>query len=70
MSDYETIQVEHKDQVDYLTLNRPEALNAITSQMVTELRGYFYSLLENTDTRVVVMQGAGRAGRSDGRNRR
>ena len=61
MSEYETIQVEHKGQVDYLTLNRPEALNAITSQMVTELRGYFYGLLENTETRVVVMQGAGRA---------
>ena len=58
---YETILVEHKDQVDYLTLNRPEALNSINSQMVTDLRDYFRGLMENTDTRLVVMQGAGRA---------
>ena len=61
LADYETIAVRHDGAVDYLTLNRPETLNAITSQMVTELRSYFGGLLENTDTRVVVMQGAGRA---------
>lgn len=60
-SGYETIQVEHKDKVDWLTLNRPESLNAITTQMVTELRDYFGNLAENDFTRIVVMQGAGRA---------
>ena len=53
---YETILVEHKNQVDYLTLNRPEALNSINSQMVTDLRDYFRGLMENTDTRLVVMK--------------
>ena len=58
---YETIQVVHEGDVDWLTLNRPEALNSINTQMVTELRHYFGGLLENVKTRVVVMQGAGRA---------
>ncbi len=47
--------------MDWLTLNRPEALNALNTQMVTDLRTYFSSMLENTDTRVIVMRGAGRA---------
>ena len=60
-AEYETLLVEQDGGVDYLTLNRPEALNSINAQMVTDLRHYFSALCENTDTRVVVMQGAGRA---------
>jgi enoyl-CoA hydratase/carnithine racemase len=29
MREYETIRVEKQDQVDWVSLNRPEALNAI-----------------------------------------
>jgi enoyl-CoA hydratase/carnithine racemase len=61
LSDYKTIKIEKKGQVDWLTLNRPEALNAIDTPMVTELRDYFGALREDRDTRIVVMQGAGRA---------
>ena len=61
MDDFETISVEQEGGVAYLTLNRPEALNAINTQMVTDLRSYFSGLMENLDTRVVVMRGAGRA---------
>ena len=60
MSEYETILIEKRGQVDWLTLNRPEALNAITTPMVTELRDYFGGLSEDKDTRIVVMRGAGR----------
>lgn len=58
---YETIRIDQDGAVDWLTLNRPEALNAINTQMVTDLRHYFGGLAENTDTRVVVMRGEGRA---------
>lgn len=58
---YETIRVERDGAVDWLTLARPGALNAINMQMVTELRRYFGGLYENTDTRIVVMRGEGRA---------
>ena len=35
MFDYQTISVEAKDGVHWLTLNRPESLNAINTQMAT-----------------------------------
>ena len=41
MFDYQTISVEAKDGVHWLTFNRPESLNAINTQMATELRDYF-----------------------------
>jgi len=58
---YETIEIEKRGAVDWLTLNRPEALNSINVQMVTDLRDYFGGLAEDPDTRIVVMRGAGRA---------
>ena len=61
MTNYTTIKVEKKNGVDWLTLNRPDALNAIDTPMVTELRDYFGNLQEDRDTRIVVMQGSGKA---------
>lgn len=58
---YDTIRIERDGAVDWLTLNRPEAMNAINAQMATDLRDYFGGLHENTDVRIVVMRGAGRA---------
>lgn len=63
MSDasYETLDLRRDGAVDWLALNRPQALNAINVAMVRELRDYFDGLAENTATRVVVLRGAGRA---------
>jgi enoyl-CoA hydratase/carnithine racemase len=36
--EYETILIEKRGQVDWVSLNRPEAMNAINTPMVTELR--------------------------------
>ena len=47
--------------IDWLLLNRPDALNTINTQMVTDLRHYFDTLMENDETRVVLMGGRGRA---------
>jgi enoyl-CoA hydratase/carnithine racemase len=59
--EYETIIVEHRGSVDWLTLNRPESLNAINARMTEELSGYFDQLFNTAEVRVVVMRGAGRA---------
>lgn len=61
MSSYETIEIEKRGAVDWLTLNRPESLNAISTEMVSELRDYFGGLAEDDSVRIVVMRGAGRA---------
>jgi len=58
---YETIRIERRGAADWLTLNRPDALNAITAQMVDELGDYFGGLVQDRTCRVVVMRGAGRA---------
>lgn len=57
----ETLIVERRGRVDWLTLNRPERLNTITGTMTRELCGYFRGLKQNHEVRVVVMRGAGRA---------
>ena len=53
--------VNEKDGVAWLTLNRPERLNALDPALVTALREYFERLDARSSARVVVLQGAGRA---------
>lgn len=60
-STYMTIQVETRGEAHWLTLNRPEALNAITTPMAEELADYFGGLAHDRSCRVVVLRGAGRA---------
>ena len=61
MSNYETIDIDVRGEVHWLTLNRPDRLNAINTQMATELGRYFGDLYQDRSCRVVVMRGAGRA---------
>lgn len=58
---YSTLSVRRDGAIDWLTLDRPERLNAITSEMTSELYDYFGALLTDRDCRVVILQGAGRA---------
>jgi len=58
---YETITVKEKDHVATITLNRPEKMNAVNPQMVTELVAALQEVAEDPDVMVVVLTGAGRA---------
>ena len=58
---YETLDLRQEGAVAWLTLNRPDSLNALNPTLVTELREFFGSLPQRTDLRVVVLRGAGRA---------
>jgi enoyl-CoA hydratase/carnithine racemase len=58
---YETLQIRKDGAVDWVTLNRPDSLNALNRQMVDELLDYTQSLYWDKSVRVVVLQGAGRA---------
>jgi enoyl-CoA hydratase len=49
-----------RDHVKLVTLNRPESLNALTYEMLEDLYGLFDSFAHDTDTRVVIITGAGR----------
>jgi enoyl-CoA hydratase/carnithine racemase len=52
---------EVRDGVAWVTLNRPERLNALTFEVYRELTDAFASLRTEADVRVVVVKGAGRA---------
>jgi len=52
---------EVKDQIAYITLNRPEKLNAINTEMVTELIKTWDRFEEDPDSKVAILSGAGKA---------
>ena len=60
--DFETIRFERRDdRVAVITLNRPERLNAINRRMIAEVGKALDVVEADTDVRVVVVHGAGRA---------
>jgi len=58
---YENIQVDIDDGVATVTLNRPDALNAVTRAMHAELEALFGEIGVDRDVRAIVLTGAGRA---------
>jgi len=58
---YETLDLKYDGAVAWLTLNRPDSLNALNPRLVTELRDFFGGLRQRSDVRIVVLRGAGRA---------
>lgn len=60
-TDYETIRLEVDAPRATVTLQRPEALNALTPQMLEELGDAFARLAADDEVVVVVLTGAGRA---------
>jgi enoyl-CoA hydratase len=53
------IDLTREDGIAVLTVNRPEALNALDSTTLRELRDRLREVAEDTDVRVVVLTGAG-----------
>ena len=60
-SRYTAITVERRGAADWVTLNRPERLNALDHAMVGDLLHYFGTAGEDVGRRVIVLRGAGRA---------
>jgi enoyl-CoA hydratase/carnithine racemase len=61
MEKYATVSVEAREDVEIISLNRPDALNAVTPAMIDELTDYFSGLHQRLTTRVVLLKGNGRA---------
>jgi len=55
------LELRQEGEVVWATMNRPERLNALSRNLVTELREFFVDLYWRRDVRVVVLQGAGNA---------
>lgn len=61
MGDYKTILVEKKNNLGYLTLNRPQARNALSREMISEFGNALAEIDKDKDTKVLIVTGAGKA---------
>jgi methylglutaconyl-CoA hydratase len=55
------VQYEVKDRVGYITLNRPEKRNALSYEMVSEIKLAFMNAEADKECKVVVIKGSGEA---------
>jgi enoyl-CoA hydratase/carnithine racemase len=57
--EYETLEYEERDGVAWVTMNRPDRMNAFNSLMQRELHDCWRGLRRNDDVRCIVLTGAG-----------
>jgi enoyl-CoA hydratase/carnithine racemase len=69
MSDFETLRYEERDGVAWITLDRPEVLNAVNTTMQQELRSVWRALRNSDSVRCIVLTGAGERAFTTGRDR-
>jgi enoyl-CoA hydratase len=58
-ANFENLLVEQKDSIAYVTINRPNVLNALNMATMSELRAVFTQLKDDRVVRVVILTGAG-----------
>ena len=56
---YNTLLYEKKDTIGILTINRPEKMNALSTELTNELQQVLAEIEEDKDLRVLVITGAG-----------
>lgn len=56
---FENIVVNFKDKIAVVTINRPQNLNALNKQTISELNSCFKELEASTEVRAIVLTGAG-----------
>ena len=59
MSEFQNIKVEKKNQIAYITIDRPKVLNALNMATMQELQIAFSAIKDHTEVRVVILTGAG-----------
>jgi 2-(1,2-epoxy-1,2-dihydrophenyl)acetyl-CoA isomerase len=57
---YQTLLVDTRENVLHLRLNRPDVLNALTLELLSELKDALTNAANNTDIRTVLLTGEGR----------
>ena len=59
MSDFETVIYEKRDDIGYVTLNRPDALNSYNLRMRDELYQVLGAIKDDAEVKVTIFRGAG-----------
>lgn len=57
--DYQNLTFENEDGIGVLTINRPQALNALNSKTINELRHFFENEALDNSVHVVIITGSG-----------
>ena len=55
------VDYEVRDGIGYIHLKRPEVLNALTDDMILELKDMLYAFDDDQDAKVAILSGSGRA---------
>ncbi|MFH0914811.1 MAG: enoyl-CoA hydratase-related protein [Chloroflexota bacterium] len=58
---FQTLIYEKREQIGYLTFNRPEVFNAINRMMMAEMKQLLTEVGQDSEVRVLIMTGAGKA---------
>jgi len=58
--DFETVILKKEGHIATITMNRPDNMNALNTQMLQEMVAAIAEIARNDDVRVVVLTGAGR----------
>ncbi|WP_064197069.1 MULTISPECIES: enoyl-CoA hydratase/isomerase family protein [Emticicia] len=58
---YENIIIEKQEAITWIYLNRPASLNALTPQLIQELKVAIQAVAEDKNCRVLIVKGSGRA---------
>jgi enoyl-CoA hydratase len=61
MTSYQNIKFETRNKIAYVTVNRPDKLNALNMATMEELRAAFTDVRDNKDVRVAILTGEGKA---------
>jgi enoyl-CoA hydratase len=56
---YDTLRVEKRDRIAFVTINRPDKLNALNAQAKSELQTLFLELKKDAEADVVIVTGSG-----------
>jgi enoyl-CoA hydratase len=56
---YENLLIEKKDKVTIVTINRPQALNALNTGVLDDLESFFKKTADDKSCRVVILTGSG-----------
>ena len=59
MTDFQNIKFEKKNQIAYVTIDRPKVLNALNMATMQELKQAFAAIKDDQEIRVAILTGAG-----------
>src|SRR3989304_4364244 len=57
--DFKNILIERKDELESITINRPNVLNALNDETISELHRALREIFKDEQVRVVILTGAG-----------